>query len=83
MTLYALDTEFMEDGHTIELISLALVDAQGSSLYLQNRNVMLCDANAWVTANVLPHLDHATCKPVGNQRRRGSAHCRKRRCPWV
>ena len=85
MSLYGIDTEFMEDGRTIELISLTLVDAQGHSLYLQNRNAMLCNANPWVAANVLQHLQHRACKPRQNNRRigRGPAHCAKQTCPWI
>lgn len=83
--LYALDTEFMENGRTIELISLALVSEDGRELYIQNRNAHTCRANDFVREHILPHLNHQDCKPrmgkhdVG----RGDANCRKKDCPWV
>ena len=35
-TKYFLDTEFIEDGKTIDLISLGIVCEDGRELYLQN-----------------------------------------------
>lgn len=83
--IYALDTEFMEDGQTIELISLALVAEDGRELYIQNRNAQLHTANPWVTAHVLPKLEHQGCKPRRRTRDvgRGYAYCRLHVCPWL
>lgn len=53
---YTLDCEFMEDGHTIELLSLALVAEDGREIYLENWNADLSKANVFVEARVLPHL---------------------------
>lgn len=51
-----LDTEFDEDGRTIELISIALVREDGSSLYCVSNQFDPDRCNEWVKANVLPHL---------------------------
>ena len=58
---YYLDTEFFEDGKTIDLISLALVSEDGRELYLINkdfdflraRNLMDYNGDHWVMDNVL------------------------------
>jgi len=56
MGRYFLDTEFIEDGKTIELISLGLVDERGCALYLCNSECDLNRANDWVKEHVLPQL---------------------------
>ena len=55
-TRYFLDTEFMEDGKTIELLSLGIVCADGREFYAVNSEADHSHANDWVKANVLPHL---------------------------
>ena len=50
---YYLDTEFIEDGHTIDLISLGLVAEDGRTLYLCNKKCEFSKADDWVWANVL------------------------------
>ena len=52
-----LDTEFIEDGHTIELLSIAVVSEDGQEFYAENLDADLTRANEWVKANVIPHLD--------------------------
>jgi len=50
------DTEFIEDGHTIGLISIGLVTDDGREYYAE---VAECDrsrASDWVVANVFPYL---------------------------
>lgn len=49
------DTEFIEDGHTIELISIGVVSEDGRTLY---REFHFDDrkASEWVRKNVIPHL---------------------------
>ena len=56
MARWFMDTEFDENGRTIELISIALVREDGSFFYAVSSefNPELC--NEWVKANVLPHL---------------------------
>ncbi|ACC81144.1 3'-5' exoribonuclease domain-containing protein [Nostoc punctiforme] len=60
---YWLDTEFIEDGRTIELISIGIVAEDGRELYFQNAECDFSRASNWVKANVLPHLegDFLTC----------------------
>lgn len=53
---YYLDTEFIEDGKTIQLISLALVAEDGRELYLVNKEINLLDVHAWLWENVMPYL---------------------------
>lgn len=58
-----LDTEFDEDGKTIELISIALVAEDGREFYACSTEVDLTRVSPWVRDNVLPHLP-----PVGDPR---------------
>ncbi len=55
-TRYFLDTEFVEDGKTIDLVSLALVCEDGRELYCCNKDAKLELASGWVIDNVLPSL---------------------------
>jgi len=55
-TRYFLDTEFIEDGKTIDLVSLALVCDDGRELYCCNRDAKLELASDWVKQNVIPSL---------------------------
>ena len=57
-TKYFLDTEFIEDGKTIDLISIGLVREDGATLYLQNSECNFTKASDWVWRNVFPHLIH-------------------------
>lgn len=50
---YFLDTEFIEDGKTIELISIAIVAEDGRELYLCNKDCDFSRASDWVWENVL------------------------------
>lgn len=51
------DTEFIEDGRTIDLISIGMVREDDHYLYLENGQCHLNRASEWVRANVLPHLE--------------------------
>ena len=53
---YFLDTEFMEDGKTVELLSLALVCENGREFYAEVEDADIRMANDWVKANVIPHM---------------------------
>lgn len=55
---FFLDTEFLEDGRTIELISMGMVDLDGREFYAENRFVDInrITNNPWLMANVVPHL---------------------------
>jgi hypothetical protein len=52
------DTEFLEDGKTIELISIGVVAEDGRELYLVNRDApwKRIKKHDWLMANVVPHL---------------------------
>lgn len=55
-TRYFFDTEFMEDGKTVELLSIGIVCDDGREYYAINSEADRSKANDWVKANVLPHL---------------------------
>lgn len=50
---YYLDTEFVEDGKTIDLISIGIVDQNGRTYYAVNRECDFTNASPWVWENVL------------------------------
>lgn len=54
---YYIDSEFMEDGKTIEILSLSIVKENGRGLYLVNTSADRTKANDWVKQNVVPQLD--------------------------
>lgn len=56
MTRFFFDTEFYEDGHTIDLISIGMVCENGHYLYACNQEAELDRVSPWVRANVLPKL---------------------------
>lgn len=57
MTLkYFLDTEFYEDGKTIDLISIGIVCEDGREFYAISRDAQLHRVSNWVRANVLSQL---------------------------
>lgn len=58
MTIYCYDTEFLEDGNTIELISIGIVGPDDREYYAVNAD---CDFDRvrehdWLWENVVPHL---------------------------
>ena len=57
MTRIWFDTEFYENGRTIELISIGLVREDNVAYYAETTQArMLCEESPWLMANVLPHL---------------------------
>ena len=54
------DTEFIEDGKTIDLISIGMVREDGKTLYLENLSADLTRASDWVKDNVITKLDYVT-----------------------
>lgn len=50
------DTEFIEDGKTIDLISIGIVREDGEEFYAEVDGVDWSKANEWVINNVKPHL---------------------------
>ena len=59
---YFLDTEFIEDGVKIDLISIGIVAEDNRSLYMQNVECAFGYASDWVWRNVFPHLVHFNLK---------------------
>lgn len=66
MTAIDYDLEFLEDGRTIELISIGMVCDDGREYYAVNRDmpVRRIRKHEWLMANVVPHLP----KGHGDQR---------------
>jgi hypothetical protein len=50
------DTEFIEDGRTIDLMSIGVVSEDGREYYAEIAECDLSRADEWVKANVIPHL---------------------------
>lgn len=61
------DTEFIEDGKTIDLISIGLVREDGRMFYAENAECDLSKACPWVQANVLPHLRGESARQSRNR----------------
>ncbi|XAO35508.1 DnaQ-like DNA polymerase III subunit [Gordonia phage Morgana] len=59
---YFYDTEFLEDGVTIELISIGIVAEDGREYYAVNADMRVrrVQAHSWLMANVWPHLPTTT-----------------------
>lgn len=53
---YFLDTEFIENGKTIDLISIALVSEDNREYYALNHECDFSQASDWVRQNVLVYL---------------------------
>jgi hypothetical protein len=53
---YWFDTEFIEDGKTIDLISIGIVAEDGRELYAESLDADLSRADEWVRENVIAHL---------------------------
>ena len=53
---YFYDTEFIEDGRTIDLVSIGIVASDGREYYAVSTDADLSRANPWVKKHVLPHL---------------------------
>jgi len=60
---YWFDTEFIEDGRTIDLISIGIVSEDGRTLYMENAECDLTKASGWVRKNVFPQLNWTTTFP--------------------
>lgn len=51
------DTEFIEDGRTIDLLSIGIVAEDGREFYAENNEADLSRGSGWVQHNVIVHLD--------------------------
>lgn len=58
------DTEFIEDGKTIDLISIGMVREDGATYYAENVECDLSRASQWVKDNVLVHLGQTRRPPM-------------------
>lgn len=56
MTRVWFDTEFIEDGRTIDLMSIGMVREDGAEYYAESADCDLSRASPWVRENVIPHL---------------------------
>jgi hypothetical protein len=56
MTKIWFDTEFIDDGETIELLSIGLVREDGAEYYAEIEEADLSAANQWVKDNVIAHF---------------------------
>lgn len=56
---YFIDTEFIEDGRTIDLISIGIVRDDGREYFAINAGFDASKANDWVKQNVIPYLPTA------------------------
>jgi hypothetical protein len=59
---YFFDTEFIEDGKTIDLISIGIVADDGREFYAENADCDLGRASDWVRENVINHLVGGTAR---------------------
>lgn len=59
---YFIDTEFIEDGKTIDLLSIGIVAEDDRTYYAQNKNANFKSASEWVWRNVFPYLHHFSMK---------------------
>lgn len=57
---YFFDTEFIEDGRTIDLISIGIVAEDGKQFYAVSSEFDASKANEWVKKHVLSYLE---CQP--------------------
>ena len=53
---YFVDTEFIEDGKTIDLLSIGIVAEDGREFYAESQEADISKASDWVRENVIPHL---------------------------
>lgn len=53
---YFFDTEFIEDGRTIDLISIGITAEDGRTYYAESEECNYSRASPWVQQNVLPKL---------------------------
>jgi len=57
------DTEFIEDGKTIDLLSIGIVREDGQEYYAVSRDADLSKASDWVKENVLSKMSFDGAKP--------------------
>jgi len=65
MTRYYFDTEFIDDGRTIEMISIGVVCDDGRELYLVSSEFDRSCCDEWLQTNVLNQLPKCVCPGGG------------------
>lgn len=63
------DTEFIEDGVTIELVSIGVVAEDGSEYYAVSTEFDPDRAGDWVRSHVLPHLPPPSSKSWASRKK--------------
>lgn len=58
------DTEFIEDGRTIELVSIGIIREDDATYYAEVEGVDLSRGDDWFQENVVPHLTGVTKHPA-------------------
>lgn len=85
MKIY-IDSEFIDDGKTIDLISIGLVSEDGRELYLQHSDFIASRASPWVKEHVFPSLsvcpNDAKDPDRLNSWHYGIGECQLGECPW-
>ena len=76
MTAIDYDLEFLEDGRTIELISIGIVSDDGREFYAVSSEAPggRIHQNDWLMANVWPSLPTVPCPPGHRCMARGRGH---------
>lgn len=77
---YFIDTEFLDTGRTIDLVSIGIVSSDGREYYAQSVEFDANKASDWVWENVLDHL--AMCPCCGNWINHEYGKCRHLQCAW-
>jgi hypothetical protein len=84
---YFFDTEFIEDGKTIDLVSIGIVREDDLPLYLQSCEFDISRASVWMWENVFPHLKR--CWPeqsldveVALHKAETRGECESSDCAW-
>ena len=83
MSRYFIDTEFIDDSKTIDLISIGIVSSDGREYYAQSRNFDEDAASHWVLHNVIYKLPDCKAGDMDDHRffslEKG---CSEPGCPW-
>lgn len=79
---YYIDTEFIEDGKTIDLISIGIVCEDGREFYRQSVEFEPNHASPWVKENVFPHLKRCSTDWPVSGLQHVSGQCARNDCVW-
>lgn len=94
MTRYYLDTEFLDDGEKITLISIGVVSDDGRELYFASTEWLGNDgkpdlhpsphvrADDWLRDNVFSQIPSCSCPGIEDWRQRPHHHTHEETCRW-